>query len=183
MVQFLSLTLNQSFLIYQRGFVSWRLMPAPIRGKKQHNNSEKARANPCSDAIRTRDQIRADLNRHRTQNHIKGNSMCMALHCSQSLFFCSSLSWSFPDFLSPLLPALLSICHHHRCWFSFFSALVTWNICRQRLLWAYSVSCHRQLQSGPSPRAQTSCQEQQLGQRQLIADGWHIISHNTADTW
>lgn len=55
--------------------------------KKQHNNSEKARANPCSDAIRTHNQIRADLNRHRTQNHIKGNSMCMALHWSQSLFF------------------------------------------------------------------------------------------------
>lgn len=65
-------------------------MPTPIRGKKntqQHNRSEKARANPCSDAIITHNQIRADLNRHRTQNHIKGNSMCMALHCSQSRLF------------------------------------------------------------------------------------------------
>lgn len=59
------------------------------RGEKtqQHNSSEKARANPCSDAIITHNQIRADLNRHRTQNHIKGNSMCMALHCSQSPLF------------------------------------------------------------------------------------------------
>lgn len=97
---FPSLTLNQSFLIYQQGFVSRRLMPTPIRGggekkrggkktalAQQHNRSEKARANPCSDAIITHNQIRADLNRHRTQNHIKGNSMCMALHCSQSRLF------------------------------------------------------------------------------------------------
>lgn len=70
------------------------------RGKKQqqHNSSEKARANPCSDAIITHNQIRADLNRHRTQNHIKGNSMCMALHCSQSPLFS----------LSPLLSLFLS---------------------------------------------------------------------------
>lgn len=88
-------------------------MPTPIRGKKQHNSSEKARANPCSDAIITHNQIRADLNRHRTQNHIKGNSMCMALRCAQSLLSCSSLPQSFFDFLTPLLPVLLSICHHH----------------------------------------------------------------------
>lgn len=84
--------------------------------KKQHNSSEKAKANPCSDAIITHNQIRADLNRHRTQNHIKGNSMCMALHCSQSPLcsFSAPLSpHSLFDFVTPFLPVLLSICHHH----------------------------------------------------------------------
>lgn len=134
-VQFPSLTLNQSFLIYQRGFVSWRLMPAPIRGKTQHNSSEKASANPCSDAIITHNQIRADLNRHRTQNHIKGNSMCMALHCSQSPLFSFSapLSLTLSDFLTPFLPVLLSICHHCRC-LTIFPMLVTWKKCCQWLI-------------------------------------------------
>lgn len=39
-VQFPSLTLNQSFLIYQRGFVSRRLMPTPVRGKKKKNTTQ-----------------------------------------------------------------------------------------------------------------------------------------------
>lgn len=67
---------------------------------QQHNRSEKARANPCSDAIITHNQIRADLNRHRTQNHIKGNSMCMALHCSQSRLFAAA---------PPFLPSSLTL--------------------------------------------------------------------------
>lgn len=113
-VQFPSLTLNQSFLIYQRGFVSWRLMPTPIRGKKQHNSSEKARANPCSDAIITHNQIRADLNRHRTQNHIKGNSMCMALHCSQSPLFS----------LSALLSLILPLTFLLHFFLSFFLSVI-----------------------------------------------------------
>lgn len=126
-VQFPSLTRNQSFLIYQRGFVSWRLMPTPIRGKKQHNSSEKARANPCSDAIITHNQIRADLNRHRTQNHIKGNSMCMALHCSQSPFFSLSallsliLSW-----LSYSISSCPSVYLSSSPSSPYFSMLVTW---------------------------------------------------------
>lgn len=103
------MTLNQSFLIYQRGFMSWRLMPTPMRNKKTHNSSEKASANPCSDAIITHNQIRTDLNRHRTLNHIKGNSMCMALHCSQSTLFSP-----FPS-LFPLTSRLLPISHHHHC--------------------------------------------------------------------
>lgn len=83
-------------------------MPTPIRGKKQHNSSEKARANPCSDAIITHNQIRADLNRHRTQNHIKGNSMCMALHCSQSPLFSLSALLSLIFSLTFLLHFFLS---------------------------------------------------------------------------
>lgn len=134
-VQFPSLTRNQSFLIYQRGFVSWRLMPAPIRGRKQHNSSEKARANPCSDAIITHNQIRADLNRHRTQNHIKGNSMCMALHCSQSPLFLFLLL--FPS-LSLWLSYSISSCPSFYLSSSTpprnFSMLVTWKICCQWLI-------------------------------------------------
>lgn len=81
--------------------------------KTQHNSSEKARANPCSDAIITHNQIRADLNRHRTQNHIKGNSMCMALHCSQSplfsLFPVLSLFFSLTFLLHFFLSFFLSV--------------------------------------------------------------------------
>lgn len=73
----------------------------------------------------THNQIRADLNRHRTQNHIKGNSMWMALHCSQSPFP------NPPYPLSALLSLILSLtfflhfslslfCHHHHCLLIFY---------------------------------------------------------------
>lgn len=75
---------------------------------QQHNRSEKARANPCSDAIITHNQIRADLNRHRTQNHIKRNSMCMALHCSQSRLFPAAALLSLTLSLTSLLHFSLS---------------------------------------------------------------------------
>lgn len=84
------------------------------RKKKQHNSSEKARANPCSDAIIIHNQIRADLNRHRTQNHIKGNSMCMALHCSQSPLFS----------LSALLSLILSLTFLLHFSLSFFLSVI-----------------------------------------------------------
>lgn len=150
-VQFPSLTLNQSFLIYQRGFVSWRLMPTPIRRKKQHNSSEKARANPCSDAIITHNQIRADLNRHRTQNHIKGNSMCMALHCSQSPLFSLSaplsLILSLTFLLHLFLSFFLSVIITIASWFFNASDLnnvlpVTYTVASSSLSWS-SVFCRQ----------------------------------------
>jgi len=82
--------------------------------KKQHNSGEKARANPCSDAITTHNQIRADLNRHRTQNHIKGNSLCIALHCSQSPLF----SLSAPTSL------ILSLTFLHHFFLSFVLSVI-----------------------------------------------------------
>ena len=104
--------------------------------KKQHNSSEKAKANPCSDAIITHNQIRADLNRHRTQNHIKGNSMCMALHCSQSPLC------SFSALLSPhsLFDFFYSISSCPSFYLSSspsppdFSMPVTWKMCCQWLI-------------------------------------------------
>lgn len=124
-LQFPSLTLNQSFLIYQKGFVSWRLMPTPIRGKKTTQQQWKSQSKSLLWCDYTHNQIRADLNRHRTQNHIKGNSMWMALHCSQSPFP------NPPYPLSALLSLILSLtfflhfslslfCHHHHCLLIFY---------------------------------------------------------------
>lgn len=79
LVLFPSLTLNQSFLIYQRGFVSWCLIQIPIRKNVWGGGNKRSYANRLTDAISVRNQIRADLNRHRTQNHIRVNLMCMAL--------------------------------------------------------------------------------------------------------
>jgi len=112
--QFPSLTLNQSFLIYQRGFVSGRLMPAPIRGKKTTQQQWKSQSKSLLWCDYTHNQIRADLNRHRTQNHIKGNSMCMALHCSRSSLILSALlsfpcAISLPRFYSQSLSIHLSV--------------------------------------------------------------------------
>ena len=116
--QFPSLTLNQSFLIYQRGFVSGRLMPAPIRGKKTTQQQWKSQSKSLLWCDYTHNQIRADLNRHRTQNHIKGNSMCMALHCSRSSLILSALL-SLTFLLHFFLPLF---CHHH----DFFLILQCW---------------------------------------------------------
>lgn len=41
--------------------------------------NKRSHANLLTDAISVGNQIRADLNRHRTQNHIRVNLMCMAL--------------------------------------------------------------------------------------------------------
>lgn len=143
-LQFPSLTLNQSFLIYQKGFVSWRLMPTPIRGKKTTQQQWKSQSKSLLWCDYTHNQIRADLNRHRTQNHIKGNSMWMALHCSQSPFptpplppFCSSLPHSFSDFLPPFLPVpLLSSSSLPPD----FLSPVTWKIPNQWLIFSSSLS-------------------------------------------
>lgn len=143
-LQFPSLTLNQSFLIYQKGFVSWRLMPTPIRGKKTTQQQWKSQSKSLLWCDYTHNQIRADLNRHRTQNHIKGNSMWMALHCSQSPF-------PKPPYpLSALLSLILSLtfflhfslslfCHHHHCLLIFLSP-VTWKIPNQWLIFSSSLS-------------------------------------------
>ncbi len=48
--------------------------------RQERRDEKKAHANLLDDAISVGNQIKADLNRHRTQNHIRLNSMCMALH-------------------------------------------------------------------------------------------------------
>lgn len=146
------------------------------RGKKQHNSSEKARANPCSDAIITHNQIRADLNRHRTQNHIKQNWMCMALHCSQSpLFSLPHLCSLFRLFtlLLHFFPHLLQSVSITKTSHD-FSMPVTWKIRCQwltrflRLLWADS------LFSVVSPETNSSCHRRHPGS---TATDWSEIQH------
>lgn len=86
LVLFSSLTQNQSFLIYQKGFVSRCLIQIPIRKEGWGlgwggvgGKNKRSHANLLTDAISVGNQIRADLNRHRTQNHIRVNLMCMGL--------------------------------------------------------------------------------------------------------
>lgn len=53
----------------------WRWRWGGVGGSK----NKRSYANLLTDAISVGNQIRADLNRHRTQNHIRVNLMCMAL--------------------------------------------------------------------------------------------------------
>lgn len=57
---------------------------------EERKKKKKAHANLLGDAISVGNQIKADLNRHRTQNHIRLNSMCMALHTALQLSICLS---------------------------------------------------------------------------------------------
>lgn len=103
-LQFQLLTLNQSFLIYLKGFVPWTLMPAPIRrgGQQQHNSSEKARANPCSDAIiyTTKSGLTWIDTEHKI---ILGEIRCAWHYRCKSLLFLSALplDFFFPPSISP----------------------------------------------------------------------------------
>lgn len=64
--------------------------------RKKNRWKKKAYANLLDDAISVGNQIKADLNRHRTQNHIRLNSMCMALH--SALHILSLFLFVFSDF-------------------------------------------------------------------------------------
>lgn len=48
-------------------------------GREEGDKNKRSYANLLTDAISVGNQIRAGLNRHRTQNHIRVNLMCMAL--------------------------------------------------------------------------------------------------------
>lgn len=113
-LQFQLLTLNQSFLIYLKGFVPWTLMPAPIRrgggGTTTTQQQWKSQSKSLLWCDYIHNQIRTDLNRHRTQNHIRRNSMCMALPLQISAF---SFSSSLRLFFSSLHFSLPFFCHHH----------------------------------------------------------------------
>lgn len=56
---FPSLTLNQSFLIYQQGFVSRRLMPTPIRGRGRKKREKKQHAHNNTTEVKKPEQIPA----------------------------------------------------------------------------------------------------------------------------
>lgn len=64
--------------------------------ERKKTDEKKAYANLLDDAISVGNQIKADLNRHRTQNHIRLNSMCMALH--SALHILSLFLFVFSDF-------------------------------------------------------------------------------------
>lgn len=83
---------SESIIFNLSGGFMWQwLMRVSIRReeKKRQRWEKKAHANLSDDAISVGNQIMADLNRHRTQNHIRLNSMCMTLH---SAFHPHSLS-------------------------------------------------------------------------------------------